>query len=106
MTRSETLRAILEKDPGDSFSRYALAMELVGAQRWTEAIAEFTDLQRRDPSYVALYYQLGKCYEQNNQPQDAIAAYTEGIRVARQANNMHAVSELYAAKEELEDTLA
>lgn len=99
--RREALKTFLEKNPDDSFSRYALALEYRSMSDIAAAIRELEELRTRDGNYVALYYQLGGLYAQQGQHESAREAYTVGITVARAANDMHTLSELQAALNEL-----
>ncbi len=99
--RREALKSFLEKNPDDSFSRYALALEYRSMGDMTAAIRELEELRKRDGNYIALYYQLGGLYAQEGQHENAREAYTAGISVARAANDMHTLSELQAALDEL-----
>lgn len=92
----------LEADPNDSFSRYAVALELNSLKQHQEAIEQLTELRRRDPDYVAAYYQLGQLYTSLEQWDDAEEAYTAGLVIGRKIRDLHTVSELQAALDELE----
>ena len=102
MSRIEALKQFLEEDPGDSFSRYALAMEYSKLGRAEEAIAEYREIVESDPDYVATYYQLGKALESQGLAEDAGEAYRQGIAVAGRQGDAHTRDELAAALEMLE----
>lgn len=99
------LKEFLEKDPNDNFTKYALGLEYASIKHYEQAIATFEALCQRDPDYVPTYYQLADVYRQVNQKEKALAVYREGIMRARSANDLHAVSELQAAMDELEDEM-
>jgi predicted Zn-dependent protease len=92
----------LEQDPNDSFARYAVALEYRGLREYARAIDYLSDLRRRDPDYIAAYFQLGQIYTAIEEPEKATEALAEGIRVARKAGDLHAASEMQAALDELE----
>jgi cytochrome c-type biogenesis protein CcmH/NrfG len=102
-SRIDMLHEFVAKDPNDSFSRYGLAMEFVKLDRNDEAVEVFLELIRRDPGYVPAFYQLAKTYESMENPRDAILAYEHGIRAAKKKNDVHALSELQDAMEELKE---
>jgi len=102
MTRLEKLQEFLAADPSDSFTRYAIALEYRAANDVTKAIENFEMLIINDPGYVATYYQLADCYRKLKLNDKALDAYKKGIIQARAANDLHTVSELEAAMEELE----
>jgi len=104
MSRLEQMLAFLEQDPNDSFSRYAVALEYMGRREFDAARKYLTELRERDPGYVATYYQLGQVYTALENWGAAEESYTAGVAVARGAGDLHAMSELQAALDEL-DTL-
>ncbi len=92
---------MLGESPDDSFLLFAVAKEYEGQGRDAEALTYYQRLLTTDPTYVGLYYHLGKLYERAAQIQEAWKTYTEGMAVARQAGDRHALSELAAARLEL-----
>lgn len=103
MSRLDDMLGFLEQDPDDSFARYAVALELRSAGRIPEAIEQLEELRRRDPSYVATYYQLGEILAQSGSIDRADEAFRAGIEVARAVGDTHTRSELEAALDELLD---
>ena len=101
MSRLDQLQALLGESPNDSFLLFAVAKEYESQGRDEEALAYYQRLLTSDPGYVGLYYHLGKLYERAGQFQEAWKTYTEGMAVARQAADRHALSELAAARLEL-----
>lgn len=92
----------LEQDPNDSFTRYAVALEYMGLKEYRVAQRYLTELRELDPDYVATYYQLGQVNTALEEWDKAEEAYTAGIAVGKKAGDLHAVSELQAALDELE----
>lgn len=92
--RLAKLRQLVELDPADSFSRYALAMELKGLGKVPEALEELGTLLERDPDYVATYYQLGNLLREEGEDERAEAVVRQGLQVAERAGDDHAHSEL------------
>jgi len=88
--RIEAFRAFVAKNPDDPFARYSLAMALRASGRADEAIAEFREIARRRPDYVATYLMLGQALE-------AASVYEAGVAAAARTNDMHARSELSQA---------
>ncbi len=106
MTNQERIAALedlLVKNPGDSFSRYALALEYAGLGESGKAVAELKDLIRRDPKYIAAYHQLGRIYCRMNKTADAKLVYRQGIELAAEANDVHEKTEMEEELEEIED---
>ena len=100
--RIEVLLAFLAEDPQDSFVRFALAKEYEKQALLKKALDTYLELYELDPSYIGLYYHLGKLYEELSQRDDALKAYTEGIALAKKIADFHALSELNTAKTNLE----
>jgi predicted Zn-dependent protease len=99
--RIEAFRAFSAKNPDDAFARYSLAMALRSAGRHADAAAEFEELRRRKPDYLATYLMLGQTLETLGRGADAACAYEEGIAAAGRMNDMHARNELGQALEAL-----
>ena len=103
MTRLEKLQEFLKVDPADSFTRYAIALEHRSIGDLQSAVENFQALVESDPGYVATYYMLADCYRQQKNKEEALSCYKKGIKEARTANDLHAVSELQAAMDEMND---
>jgi tetratricopeptide (TPR) repeat protein len=97
MSRIDALKGFLEEDPNDSFSRYALAMELARIADLDQAIAQFETVRNNDADYVATYYQLARTYERAGRPDDAARTYRDGIAVATRMGDSHSRDELAEA---------
>ncbi len=99
--RVAKLKALLEKDPADSFTRYALALEYAGHGDIHIAVAYLQELLERDPSYLPAYQQLGYNYDKLDRKADAIAILSKGIALASQQGDQHARSEMQEVLDEL-----
>ena len=71
----EILKGFLAEDPNDSFSRFALALELVKLEKFDEAIKAFRTIETNDEKYVATYYHLGKALESVRKKDEAVETY-------------------------------
>lgn len=100
-SRLESLKEMLEKDPSDPFTRYALGLELVSTKMPDEAAGIFEELIISDPSYHAVYYQLGKVYEALGDADKARKIYEKGIYITTSQSEFHAKEELQSALNEL-----
>ncbi len=96
--RLELLKSMLKDSPNDSFLLFAIAKEYEGLENIQAALDFFLQLKKENPKYVGLYYHLGKLYEKNEEIEKAFFTYKEGIQIAREAGDDHAVSELAGAK--------
>lgn len=101
MNRIEILKGFLKDSPGDSFSRYALALEYVKLGRNDDAAREFETVKTTDPDYVATYFQLGQLYQKLGQRHEAEKTFRAGITVAGKAGDEHTKSELEGALDAL-----
>ena len=97
------LTQLHESSPDDSFVLFALAKEYEKTGDTDQALLFYEKLRIMDPNYVVLYYHLGKLYELCADPENAVAAYRQGIEVARSAGDRHAESELRGALLNWED---
>lgn len=100
--RINILASRIRKDPGDTFSIFALALELKKEGATDKAITLFHTILKTDPLYVGVYYHLGALYEEKGETQKALHTYNEGITKADEKGDQHAKSELLAAKSTLE----
>src|SRR5215210_6184541 len=101
-TRREMLEQFVADDPYDSFSRYALALELEKEGRELEAIPQLQEVIARDPNYVAAYYHLGKLLARMGQLEDARAIYRRGLDAAVAAKDERTRSEIQEALDMLD----
>jgi tetratricopeptide (TPR) repeat protein len=97
MDRAELLRGQIELRPNDPFPRYALALELREQGALSEAIAELQKVVAEFPTYVPSYYHLGQLLEADGELDAAREIYEQGIQVASESGDAHALSELKGA---------
>jgi Tfp pilus assembly protein PilF len=95
--RIAKLKEFLARNPNDSFSRYALAMELAGSGQTHQAAALLEELIDSDPTYVPAYQQLGYLYQTLDRRDDAVAILTRGMQVATEQGDLHARDEMQEA---------
>jgi Tfp pilus assembly protein PilF len=101
--RIAKLHALLERDPNDSFSRYALALEYAGLSDTNRAIQLLLEVLERNPLYVPAFQQLGYLYQRIGEREKAVDMFRRGIGVAAQQGDHHARSEMQEALDELEE---
>lgn len=92
----------IKKDPGDSFSKFALALEFRKEGEMKKARILFEDILSNDPEYVGVYYHLGKLYENLDRFSDAREMYHRGIEIAAGQKESRTESELKEALAQLE----
>jgi Tfp pilus assembly protein PilF len=100
-SRIDSLREMLEKDPGDCFAKYALGLEFMSQNDFERAKDIFEELRISDSKYFATYYQLGKVYEMLGDDAAAKKIYECGIFVTTQLGELHARNELEQAINDL-----
>jgi len=96
-SRIEKLKEFLANDPADDFSEYALALEFEKSGNRKEALSHFENILKRNPSYLAVYYQAGRMYEAEGDLRKATSMYEKGIEVAGQQGNTKTLNELRTA---------
>jgi predicted Zn-dependent protease len=101
--RIEKLKELIAKDPTDSFSQYALALEYSGLNEPLTAIELLEELIKRDENYIPAYHHLGQAYGKLNRTQEAKTIYRKGVDLAHQANDEKAEKEMREELEDLED---
>ena len=82
-TRLEQLQQMLLQEPNDEFLQYAIAIEYFSANNFEKAIDCFKNILQVNADYLASYYQLGKCFEELKQYDNAKSIYTKGIELAQ-----------------------
>jgi Tfp pilus assembly protein PilF len=92
----------IKNNPGDSFSKFALALEFRKEGEFKKARILFEDILSSDPDYVGVYYHLGKLYESLDRLDDAQNLYQKGIIIADEQNKQRTKKELREALQQLE----
>lgn len=101
--RLKQLHDFLDKSPNEPFILFALAKEYEKLKDFDNAIKYYEISIQADENYVGTYYHLGKINEVLNNFQKAISIYENGIKIAKKIGDTHSLSELIAAKMEIED---
>lgn len=101
-SRKEALEEFVAVDPNDSFSRYALALELEKSGEEADAVLHFREVVSRDPGYVAAYYQLGKVLARTGHTDEAREVYRKGLEVSVAANEQRTSAEIQEALDALD----
>ena len=100
--RLTKLQAMLERQPGDTFTLYAIGLEYKKAGDNDRAIEHLDKVIQFDPGYCYAYYQKGQILETTGDIDAAKAAYQAGISAARAKGDAHALSELEGALQMIE----
>ncbi|MGK0279321.1 MAG: tetratricopeptide (TPR) repeat protein [Litorivivens sp.] len=95
--RIELLRQMMIEDPKDPFLPYALALEHMGTQNFVDATAALGVLIEKHPKYLPTYYQLGKCFEEQDMIDEAIEILKKGEVLANDQKDQKALGEIKEA---------
>jgi hypothetical protein len=94
MSRREKIEAMLADDPGDTFLRYSLAMELDKEGVHDASLAQFAELTRDDPPYVPAFFMAGQQLVRIGRIDEARTILRDGIAAARIQDDSHAAGEM------------
>jgi len=92
----------IKANPDDSFSKFALALELLKIDQQEKALSLFKNILQQDSGYIGVYYHLGKLYEELGENNLALKCYKDGITVTTRLKELHSKSELQGALVNLE----
>jgi thioredoxin-like negative regulator of GroEL len=94
MSRREKIEAMLAEEPGDTFLRYSLAMELDKEGDNEASLAKFTELTRDQPPYVPAFFMAGQQLARLGRTSEAREFLRAGIEAARAQGDAHAAGEM------------
>lgn len=101
--RLDQLKALLAEEPGDSFLRYAIALELKRAGRMEEAAADLEGLIRDDQKYVACYHQLALILVDMDRSSEALQVCDAGALQCLVTGDRKARTELLELRNAIEE---
>lgn len=101
-SRLQSLLAMYEKDPKDSFLIYGIGLEYIALEDNEKAEQYFKLLLEQDPGYVPLYTQYARLKENQNKIDEAKELYKKGIEVAKNSGDIHSANEMEEFLNELE----
>lgn len=82
--------------------RYSLGLEHAKAGNRERAIEYLRDAVARDPLYSAAWKMLGKTLTESQKPEEALAAFHQGIAAAKQKGDRQAEKEMTVFARRLE----
>ena len=94
MSRREKIEAMLAEEPGDTFLRYSLAMELDKVGENAASLAKFTELTLDQPPYVPAFFMAGQQLARLGRLSEARDFLRSGIEAARTQGDAHAAGEM------------
>ena len=102
VSRLDLLLQSLKQNPGDEFTRYLVALELVKLNELAEAFTHFEMLVQKHPEYLPTYYQYAVALQKEGRIDRAQEIFKMGIKVAEKTGDGHTKSELLQALDEIE----
>lgn len=99
--RLQQLFEFLNEAPNDEFTLFSIGFEYMNMGDHAKAIEYFSRLKDSSPEYIGTYLHLANTYEKTGNREMAIATFDEGIRMAQQLRERHALSELQSALNEI-----
>jgi thioredoxin-like negative regulator of GroEL len=94
MSRRQKIEAMLADDPGDTFLRYSLAMELDKEGDHNASLFRFAELMRDEPPYVPAFFMAAQQLARLNRNDEARTILRDGIVAAHTQNDTHAAGEM------------
>jgi hypothetical protein len=85
---------MLADEPGDTFLRYSLAMELDKEGDHAASLARFTELTRDKSPYVPAFFMAGQQLARLGRMEEARSFLRNGIDAARSQGDAHAAGEM------------
>jgi hypothetical protein len=94
MSRREKIEAMLADEPGDTFLRYSLAMELDKEGQHDASLAKFAELTRDQTPYVPAFFMGAQEFARLGRIGEARSMLRDGIEAARAQGDTHAAGEM------------
>ncbi len=98
----DTLRAMLDKEPGDPFLLYALAQAYAKAGDHPRAVEHYDHALQADPASFYSYFHKAISLRALGRQAEALAVARSGAAAARSGGDQKAFSELMGLADELE----
>ena len=93
-TRREKIEAMLADEPGDTFLRYSLALELEKEGLHEQSLERLRSLMQEAQPYVPAFFMAAQQLAAHNQAAAARGVLRDGIEHARRAGDAHAAGEM------------
>jgi thioredoxin-like negative regulator of GroEL len=94
MSRREKIEQMLAEEPGDTFLRYSLAMELRSEGDHQGSVSKLTELTQDSPPYVPAFFMAAQQLVDLGQIEEARSFLRDGIEEARRQGDSHAAAEM------------
>lgn len=93
-SRREKIEAMLADEPGDTFLRYSLAMELDKEGNHEASLGRLDDLTKEAPPYVPAYFMAAQQLARLDRVNESRDYLRDGIEEARRQGDAHAAGEM------------
>ncbi len=90
----ENLLKLLEQGQDNPMLRFGIGKSYLDQKAFAPAIVHLKACLEQDPDYSAAWKLLGRAYSQNDQKEQAIATFEEGIRIAAARGDKQAEKEM------------
>ena len=94
---------MLKSEPDDIFLNYSLGLEYVADNTFDLAEKSFKKTISLQHNYIPAFYQLGKLYEAQQNIEEALNLFKQGLHFANEQKNKKAVNEFNEAVFMLEE---
>jgi tetratricopeptide (TPR) repeat protein len=94
MSRREKIEAMLRDEPGDTFLRYSLAMELRSAGEHDDSLKKLSELMHDSTPYVPAFFMAAQQLVELDRIEEARTFLRDGIEEARRQGDGHAAAEM------------
>ncbi len=94
MPTIDNFEAMLAAGRDDALLRYSLGNEYLKQGDAAKAAEHLRRAVDHDPKYSAAWKQLGRALSESSRPDEALAAYHEGIAVAEARGDVQAAKEM------------
>jgi tetratricopeptide (TPR) repeat protein len=85
---AQTTSLASEADRRAAVGHFRTGLELLGAERWDQAVEAFQAAVARDPLFVDAYYGMGQAHMSAQRFASAIRAYTQSLDAARTVHGL------------------
>ena len=102
----ESLEKLLGTPRDGALLRFSLGMAYLKIENSEKAAQYLRHAVGRDPGYSAAWRALGKALESTGRPQEALAAYRDGIAAARNNGDKQAEKEMTVFARRIEKRIA
>ena len=98
------LEMMLQSGEDNALLRFTLGQAFMRHNKYEQAAAHFAIAIELDPDYSAAWKNYGKALEKSGMLNEAIKAYTKGIKVAERKGDKQAEREMTAFLKKLQKT--